>query len=308
VINVKGDTTDTFTVPWLSHSWWTEAYETQNLMVSVISTIVSSDTITDPKIYMAVWVAGGEDVQFCFPKVPVLADSWTVIENQVSIQTEFQKSFPAIVENCYFEVDNGFCNTENLSSITDICKRYSPLIGPGQLWFRSEALDMTLPSNPTDSQDYVAFRQTMFGSWRAAFLYRSGGYKFRQDQPYAQTWYAYPGSGGGSIQSGTAYVAASNSPARFTVPQVARNPFSILGFSQQFISMIPNNSTSRGDSTVVRPSFVAARDDVQFGYPILPKVIVLQSLSGKKESKTSRLSTFRDNSPAIKGKEKIISF
>jgi len=292
VINVKGDTVETITLPWLSAVWWSSKALPQ-IKISLISDIASSSPVLDAKIFGIMWVAGGDDIQFAYPRIvqdtewkyrtpptefPILKrikDDPIIYEPQAAIQSMFETmDFPPIAENCMYDVDNGYCTNEVLGLVTDICKRYSVM--PPNDTFNQDILDGGCLDNwypaPVAGVQYGtwdAFRRTYYGAWRAAFLFRSGGYRWRQYQTAVgaeKTW---------NIQSstdvptyGTTYCTPFDTTARLTVPQVMQTPFGQLG--------IPNTELSIVRAATDFPNvvtYIAARDDLQLGYPILPSGI-----------------------------------
>jgi len=284
IVDIKGDTLDCFTVPFISNKFW-EIGSTINTQVNVtvIADIASTDTTTDPIVYMLPWVSAGPDMQFCLPRT-LAATEWTLpasegsppptrrskakISNhkskpQCSVSGMFAGQFEPIIEDSFYETDNGYCNTDLLSSITDLCKVYTP-------WYNSSVTFMPayLDDYGAYGAEYWSFRATFFGSWRAAFNYRSGGYKYRfwgyDDGP--QAWYLND-TGFLDIGNSFVYINSPNEFARVTIPQVSQYPFSALGDNHQQTYLAVDASL---DSTVEAPAFVAARDDIQLGYPILP--------------------------------------
>jgi len=149
-----------------------------------------------------------------------------------------------------------------------VCKRYSP-INEGEAQFNVAILDR-------EFNDYSAlelqWRQTFFGSWRHAFLFRSGGFKWR-------TWststngIVRPRVSYGREMRGTTYVQkVLDQPLRMTVPQISEYPFGMLNTEGIQYQVVGLNVT--GVPSVITPSFIAARDDLMFGYPILPSFIL----------------------------------
>lgn len=301
VINVKGDTLDTFTLPWLNRWWWNSiASGSTNaepqIKITCASAIASTDTVASPIIYLVIWVAGGDDIQFAYPRV-VQASEWSNLEApplrrqkkkkkkeaQSAMGELFTKTFPPIGENTFYDIDRGYSTSEMLGPITDMCKRYSPLPVvsnkefnslPG---FRCNTLDLQYFAN-ISSQPYTnwyAFRQTLFGQWRACFLFRSGGYRFRY-YGVPSSRYVWKIQDQDSIDvTGTTYVSPHDGISRLTIPQVAYWPFGYLGSATD-----PDEGRPGGLSVAILsgaptmddtcPTYIAARDDLQFGYPILP--------------------------------------
>lgn len=270
VMNVKGDTVECVTLPWMSASWWTSR-RTPQIKLYLDSTIASTDPSVDAKIYCAMWVAGGEDIQFAFPR-QVQPNEWPyrvppTFEAQADIQAMFQGEFTPIAENCMFDIDNGLCTGESLGLITDICKRYSEMKGGtfDPLIIDGGCLDnfYDRPQAGVQYGTWQAFRSSYFGSWRAAFIYRSGGYRWRYFPPVEGGLWQIQSSTS-DISNGTKYVPSQDDGiSRLTVPQLMVNPFGMLG--------VPNTQVSivwQGDSDT--HTFFAARDDIQLGFPILP--------------------------------------
>lgn len=261
IINVKGDVEDTFVVPWLSDQWWGSIPFSRpaipQLKITVVAPIISTDTTLDPVIYCVPWIAGAEDIQFAFPTVPDYP-SWVpstlgTLEPQSAPGEIFKKTFPPIIPNCHYDIDRGYATAEMLGPIVDLCKRYSPI---AVTTFQGIDLD-------TNTLD---FRRTLFGSWRAAFLNRSGGFRFRvYGSAHNSDPLAFVPS---SSLGGTEYRQPPDGMCRLTIPQVALLPFQIQDQGTQILSVIK----IRGLDTGAIP-YIAARDDLQLGFPVLPRGI-----------------------------------
>lgn len=71
VIDVRGDTEVMFTLPYINeYDWITLGANFANLQISILTSIVSSNTTSAPSIDMVIWSAAGPDVQFAVPIVP----------------------------------------------------------------------------------------------------------------------------------------------------------------------------------------------------------------------------------------------
>lgn len=285
VIDVKGDTIEMITLPWLSQNWWT-ARKLPRIQVKAISNFAGTTGVEDVHITAVVWVAGGDDIQFAFPRIP-LPTEWRwrpplgssavteTYEPQTSIQELFAGKFPPIAEDCVYDIDQGLCTAETLGLVTDICKRYSwmqPVDDFDPQFIDGGMLDNFFPNGLANVQygAWRSFSSTYFGLWRSAFLYRSGGYRWRQYPPTTRLW---------EIQSsttnatwGTYYNPPFDDVKRLTIPQVMPNAYGMIG--------VPNGQVSivRKDITETEPVFIAARDDLQFGYPILPQGIPIGTI------------------------------
>lgn len=296
VIDVKGDTQELITLPWLSSTWWVDVHPLE-IKVSLISRIATTDPAADPIISMNMWVAGGDDIEFAFPRVPTDSewawrnvssshvyqakmrhkqkgychtDDWDKPQAQTSIGQLFKRQFPPIAEDCVYEVDRGLCTTEILGPITDICKRYSIMNSNysfDETYFPGKALDdqTFIPDGGLEYGAWKAFRSTFFGMWRAAFLTRSGGYRVRV---FPQPTLIWSVDQNGDAVFGTDYIPPYDKVVRLAVPQVMPQPFGFLGQDNKQLDIF--STPDVGDST---PFYIAARDDVQLGYPILPNGI-----------------------------------
>jgi len=279
VVNVKGDTTDSFLVPYLDSKWWEKGSQAQQLFINLESDITSTETAQDPIIRLAVWISAGDDHQFAFPRVVQQAEWATPVGLPVaesSIGSIFKDSFPPIVPNAVYNIDQGYCNNETLTTVSSICKRYSPLLYvefPASFNEAMVDLDNDGSLSGTKLREYNAFRNTNFGNWRACFLFRSGGTRWRWYAPSVPSWigiqwgleYTVPDSPEDILRVGNDLVG------RVTLPQLDAYPYKML------------TSTASGDAlysyfvlgtsaitTSTTAMYVAARDDLQFGFPILP--------------------------------------
>lgn len=308
IINVKGDTVDTFTLPYLNDRYWANfggATISYNSVINfyIDSVIATTNTTENPIIYCVLWVAGGDDVQFAMP-VPVDSLFWSSIDTSLTssdgrsekgkeklshtvekpnrsiglktfhkieahacVGSIFQQTFPPIGENCHYDIDRGFSTSEMIGPIVDVCKRYSSkpniTIGssttlPGLAMTNMELLDTT-------NAEYVSIRNTLWGTWRACFLFRSGGGRVRLYDdaftPYRWT-IRY-----NSVDLDIPYLSPTDGMSRLTLPQVMQYPFASLAYPVPQMSATAAPLPSFAASQVL---YIAARDDLQFGYPILP--------------------------------------
>jgi len=284
-------------LPWLARGWWASD-PFPKIRVSIDSNIACVDTVASPKIYMLAWVSGGDDIQFAYPNVAdpeewmgetdalTLKGKDRVFEPQAAIGKIFEQTFPPIGQNVYYDIDVGYCTSENLGPITDICKRYSqlPIEGSTVAAFVSKTLDwIESPESGNYYREY-RFRHTLFGNWRSCFLFRSGGYRFRYFRGERTTNADHPlhwrvSVPTGRSLTGTYYIEGSDRVSRLTIPQVSQYPFLVLGTGQDSQnSMFDLNPYYGTTPAVVNPNdmaYIAARDDLQLGYPILPRGIAL---------------------------------
>jgi hypothetical protein len=275
VINVKGDTIDTTTLPWLSTAWW-DPGKVPKIKLEMITPVTSVDVALNTKISVLLWVAGGEDIQFAWPRIPADGDwAWNgaapaeEIKSQSAPGSIFQKTFPPIAENVSYDIDQGYAHNESIGPISDLMKRYSVLKTTANTdsTFRGQVMD--IQPDPDASATYAnwyAFRRTLFGNWRSAFLFRSGGYRYRKYLTTNTGFWTIQTTIGGKTSDVTTYEPPHDGTVRLTIPQLSVYPFAMLTdtFNVGYIDIAGSADTSDDRA------YLAARDDVQVGYPILP--------------------------------------
>jgi hypothetical protein len=313
VINVKGDTVDYVTIPWLNYAWW-GVQEDREIKISLASDIASPETTGLPRIQYVVWAAAADDFQFQFPRVPT-ATEWPApapAEAQAAIGKMFEAEFPPIADNVFYDTDEGFSTAETIEGMCDVAKRYSPLNEPdGDTNFSPLTFDYNMIdkddqsySNSIGYAQYVAQRNSLFGAMRACFMFRSGGYRVR----------AFPLVSGhriwriinslGTQLNGTIYCQPFDEVARMTVPQVSIRPFIMLNDAvTDWDGATPAYGLTLAAEVLSAPFlmlFLAARDDIQLGYPILPKGVPIR-YSPAKGSKKVLAQTKRSGETRVLG-------
>jgi len=279
VVNVKGDTEASLEIPWLELVWWLKA-DRRQIQLKALSVIVSPDVTVDPHIYCTVWIAAGDNFQFCFPKTPTALE-WAAPEPeaQSSPGKVFLSKFPPIVDGVFFDKDEGFCTAERVESMVALAKRYTglnlhadpdTLFSPLTVFFDAMNTRVT-PGASAKYAFYVAWRNSFYGAMRACFLDQSGGYRARLHRQEANSiiWRPYDVDTGNPIP-GTVYLHPFDSVSRMTVPQVNSQPFYMFDNSSTEIPLLGLGLSAEVLSAETRILSISAREDVQFGYPILP--------------------------------------
>jgi hypothetical protein len=302
VINVKGDTTDTFQLPFLHPYSWVNSRSSPGISVTLDSVIASTDTTATPNIYMIVWIAGGEDIQFAGPRRIQYNTEWSsaapTVEKQAMIHEMFKEKFSPIVENCRSDIDNAYATTEQIGSMSDLAKRYSmlplqlvttPVVPAG---WDPEIANTQYNIAPTTMTiqylQYAAFRQTLYGQMRSAFLYSCGGYRFRRVCSGLEFWALECFN---DLAQGT-YTTTHDGMLRMTVPYNSVTPYTSLGYLSSGYKIVPDpdNSSSTPTFTASTPQWLAARDDVMFGWPCLPKGMTIPQPAAQEEKINLRKS------------------
>lgn len=302
VVNVKGDTIDTFTIPWMDLETWSASNLNPLIQVTCETDIAATDTLQTPTIYMVMFVSGGPDIQFACPRVPNFDTEWTSAgqtvessdfdkdkEKQSAVQEIFAgQGFPPIVENAYYDLDAGYCTTEQLGSMADIAKRYSPMVqtmsshGPNQ-GVKDVTFSLQYDFQPVTSTsqyyDYWQFRNTLYGNMRSCFLYSSGGFRYRRKTSSQELWGLTYSASGKTINC--EYITPYDGMIRVTVPYAGKNPYKALKYFTGGYNLVPIVAVTEDSS---HPEWLAARDDVQFGWPILPTGLASPSSFEKRRS------------------------
>ena len=306
VINVKGDTVTGITLPWMDMDWWREG-ASPKISITCDSDIATSDTVTDPQIGLLTWVAGGEDIQFAWPRIIQYGEwgpaSSTFDEDRVQTAVggcfKDKALFPAIVENCYGGHDDGWCTGEVIGSLAELAKRYTPVTNLNGLTsdqallngFRWGALDANpLFAYNAANFENLRFRSSFFGQIRSMFWARSGGYRWRHySSASAKYQWVVTDDDGGTVPYGTQYHTGDDGVSRLTIPQVMPWPYEYLrDYSAPYP---PTHGLSISAATATVPPsdnqntvYLAARDDLQLGFPILPTNLTVP-LSSERDGK-----------------------
>jgi len=151
VIDVKGDTTDSFTIPFI-YRWdyrsngdpGTNETAIITLQASVLTQIITNDLSVTPSIDMIVFSACGPDMQVSLP-IPTIPYEYTYpnvttlprrrsfttskakakkVVKQCDISQEFKNTFAPFVMDCEYFTDSHASTSENPMYITDMMKRY----------------------------------------------------------------------------------------------------------------------------------------------------------------------------------------
>jgi len=277
VIDVKGDTTVEFTIPWINFLDWRPSVQEGTyagymdfgpwqMQLSVFNSIVSSDAATDANIDLVMWTAAAPDCQFSNAAYTGTFERLHArFRPQADIQEHFKRTFPPFVENCTMYTDQHYVTSELADNVIDNCKRYqsSSVVGTTTgaitLFGEYEPLDRTV--------GYVVTR---------SFMFRRGGVLYR-------TNYHDPTPGAGlrqqaffNVQNSTAGQPLNGQPAlisdqpnqtiQFAVPWMENYPY----YPQSLGAQNTCTFTYQGTVDTVPSVLCAARDDYELGYLIYP--------------------------------------
>jgi len=286
VVDVSGDTTVQFTVPYIHEEVYLpclapNAADTVTgipfINMYLENPVVSPDTSANPVIYYSVWVAAGDDFRLMCPE-RIMASAnyvWTHpfsrylrLNAQCDILTEFSKPFPGIVPARY-TLETGVVTGEDFGRVTDMAKRF--------------ASRSSLPTANTQSYVGPSFRGTTafdtYRIWIAPFQFIRGGTRVMEK------------SAGSIAIRGTSNNAISHEEnGHVTIASTSANHMQVeLPWydSRIFLEVFPNQ-----DATVV-PNFYtnvvasvlfqyAAADDVSVGCLAPPPMLTWTIASPKR--------------------------
>lgn len=296
IIEVKGDTDVEITIPYVAQTtWWSlETDLPYHLELRLISPITGFDAVTDPYIGYAMWVAGGDDIQFAAPEYypldytgianlqqflnpPPLAAKTVATQtslellrpgpgkklplapgvvSQTAIQQDFHKRFMPIVDDCKFVVDNGRVCSDIPVTFNDLVKRYYKFDGP----------------SPVVRIDNLFLSRSM-EQWLNLFAVYRGGYRVKlawnEELAPGEIPYAIIGTENATDDPGIALggwngLMSLSLPWNSTVPWMFWNDGS--GFDPKIHLPVVKAPGSHEFGFIM----MSCRDDVELGMPVIP--------------------------------------
>jgi len=301
LIDVKGDTTVEFTLPYVAPlDWQVYNQNVGSMFFSLYTPIMSVDTATDASIDVCMWTAAGPDCQFSQPigteqfvygditgptprtgkmkiitkqKVPIprakhpngCQCQLCTSEPQCDIQAAFRKEFPPIVEGCGYMTDNHYVVSENTVHITDVLKRfttYTPPVGTNLV------------------SDFEPAPQTLACQLISAFLFTRGGVNYKIVSPQlvsdnrslitVKFNTAMSGSEGPLSATGGAFILSGQPTDQLdvSVPWGATVPY----YQNYLVSNVQSYTAKlyQQNMAVTPQYYTAVRDDYVLGWLIPP--------------------------------------
>jgi len=285
VVDVRGDTVVSFTLPYLSETDYlpltiggsSTPASVGTLQVSLYNDIVTADNTTDPVVDLVVFSATDADFQFHTPVIPqatadypfvysypnvtvpaFAARAKSSVQEQCDIRAEFKASFPPIVAGCSHYADNSYVATENPRMILDYMKRYQSVL-PNS----SAVATAVLPGQyAPESTTIGAWLVPLFGYWRGGLRYKV----VNNETPTMMAARFGDTSTDAYFASGTACL-------------IQTNPANVLDFSAPWTDLLPfrvqgSVNTIQWPVDVPSPDdcyyYVAVRDDYSVGFLIPP--------------------------------------
>jgi hypothetical protein len=289
IVEVKGDTTIEFTVPFPSPTtWWTTATCPYNIIFRPIAPIVGFDSTVDARFDYAIWMAAGEDFQVCSPykrawvcpttsPLPEDSDSKALtvnpdlktaskvlsrplppgIRRQSAIVSDFAKSFEPIVDKCSYTLDNGYAASDVPVTFNDLLKRYYLYYGTSEGLNPTDVIDSEVPQ----LQDYLRCFGAVRGGYRVKFQVQNAIGKTYDPVPIGVLGVNPSSAYGWTMPADGGYYAVS-------IPWNEPYPWVFRGMPLTYTASIlpppgPNSPT-------LTNMLVAFRDDVETGFPLLP--------------------------------------
>jgi len=286
IIDVKGDTTVEFTVPYVYETDFAESWFPQdtdgaftgpgNICVAIYNPIVSANATDDAQIDMVVWAAAGPDAQFSLISPNVIhafgynpASGATLsMKRQCDVSQAFSRPFDSIISGCSYLTDNHIVTSEVSGALVSNLKRYQ-YISAG-------------PTTPGASTDLPPTYSTSGGAGNMGkiiadmFLFHRGGVSFKY-YPISPNKTSFLNAGiiqtGGTDADGAPFVRAGRSEDEIdvSIPWYGRIPYYIRNYSGPYGNpILPTGFVNSEDPAVTNfQLFSAVRDDYQFGF-LLP--------------------------------------
>lgn len=295
IIDVKGDTVSSFTIPFVHHRAWYTAAPNFSLHYRLISPIIGNDVALDPSISFVWWTAAGPDAQFAIecppttwvmpttsplpdpalsaPALPVPPSKAKRLtraapsvkksfeaEAQSSIQHHFvEEKFPPIVDGCSYTVDNGYAITDVPVTFNDLLKRYRSYDGALATGFDIDNLYFGTDPALSNHAQWL----NNFGAIRGGYMIKS---RFRDDNETDLIGHVVAVTSvvnNVALPTGSHSICGDDGYHCVSFPWIANFPFwfrtGLTGHSHQKLSQLPYGTGA-----------LAFRDDLVLGLPVLP--------------------------------------
>lgn len=180
VVDIKGTSWEEIEVPFLYFNTWKRTDTTVTipiLKITQLTTILGSSAIANPKIYVNIFRAAGEDMQFAVPRSA--KTSWPEsapkigYQSQMLIGKRFQNKFQAILEGTTQSVELRNVMPEQAGTVADMQKRIAPIASA----FTTLPVTNTATANPPD----------LFTQMNKFFLFWRGSRTVKHMLQYDQT-------------------------------------------------------------------------------------------------------------------------
>lgn len=297
IIDIKGDTTVSFTVPFVNDLAWYQDTPPFTLEYKLLTPIIGNDSALDPTIGLVFWLAGGPDAQFAMERRP---DTWSVgasyplpplsssekvappppssktrrlrrvdapplpsvpgAVKQSAIQTHFSSaSFDPIVDQCSYLIDDGYAMTDVPVTFNDVLKRYRPFVTS-----ISQARDFY--QNPDFTEVTHSAFLNCFGVVRGGYSVKTRMVGAGESDGLAKTW-PITTIIGNTHQTWMTWSASSDGWHCLSFPWMYGRPFYFRSDPNPFFNCVQLEAAS---TDWFGTCFYAFRDDLELGLPVLP--------------------------------------
>ncbi len=173
-VDIKGDTWEEVTVPFMNRTTWCDRTATSFvpfLRIFQVTAIVGSSAPATPVMYINIFRAGGEDIQFagiCDTKSFEFTQRRAKIgysnqyENQMHLGKRFKTQFPCLNKGVTQSVEKGQCMSEVTGTVSDVFKRHTA-VGVTSTFYPGTTAKNTSP---------FSFLSNFFMFWRGGRIYR----------------------------------------------------------------------------------------------------------------------------------------
>jgi hypothetical protein len=297
VVDVKGDTTCTFTLPYFNEYDYLpggvnpNADSAYTITASVLNQIVTNDVTITPSIDMVIFSSAGPDCQFSGPvsdgfqmwyaypnnivaptprrRTPLRASDFDKMEKQSNVQMDFKKEFEPFVMDCEYLTESHHTTSETSLYVTDVMKRY-------QLAVTSSLGEVsgTLPS------EYKPDPSTLGYFLSRCFLFARGGIKYKLVEQTAKTlsinWGPRASGWTGEPGGAACFVTKGLDAEEFSVavPYMDQQPYISTVIPSFCLPLVPITLHSGGQHFDNYQFYVAVRDDYQLGFLIPPDIYI----------------------------------
>jgi len=265
IIDVNGDKWFNLLIPFLEYRTWRDQFgmplvTLPTLRVDQIGQIVGAPSGTTAVVYMAVFRAGGPDVQFAVPTDPANVDL-SRFEKQTDLRSQFEGKFEALSSGQTLSQENHYCMAETIDSLHDLLKR--PAEYPANSVYLGPTL-ATLSAHSIICQSFLYWRGTRV--YRNIHMGLSGGYR--------AGFFLNVSSSAPRLEHGwsPAYSAATQpyQPETAALPYYCATPFVPTVYASQFIhgSSIRVLQVNLNISQATEVLALSAGDDFVMMFPV----------------------------------------
>lgn len=172
-VDVKGDTWEEVTVPFMNRLTWADDNLNPTFVpffrIFQLTAIVGSTAPATPVMYINIFRSGGEDIQFAGPRPLdgiITAERAKIgysnqYSNQMNIGKRFQSQFPCINKGSMQSVEKGQCMTETTGTVSDILKRQQQC-----------TINPKFPGNTGNALGLFDYYANFFVFWRGGRILR----------------------------------------------------------------------------------------------------------------------------------------